>query len=93
VITGHVYDRSGLPGPFAKLETLAYDDQVIIHAWGQKYIYQVRSNGLVSPNDKSILKHQTYPWVTLLTCQGYNPTTDAYRMRRLVRAVLVRVTP
>jgi LPXTG-site transpeptidase (sortase) family protein len=93
VITGHVYDRSGLPGPFAKLETLAYDDQVIIHAWGQEYIYQVRSNRLVSPNDKSILKHQTYPWVTLLTCQGYNPTTDSYRMRRLVSAVLVRVTP
>jgi hypothetical protein len=50
-------------------------------------------NRLVSPDDRSVLKHQDYAWVTLLTCQGYDPGKNAYRYRRAVGAALVRIVP
>jgi LPXTG-site transpeptidase (sortase) family protein len=66
---------------------------VIIHAWGQRYIYQVRSVTEVRPQDISILSHEDISWLTLVTCQGYDEESDSYRMRVAVRAVLVKVEP
>mgnify|MGYP000073678406 CR=1 FL=1 len=42
VLTGHVYTADGLPGPFINLNRLKWGDQIIIHAFGQKYVYEVR---------------------------------------------------
>jgi len=92
-ITGHVYLPNGKPGPFVNLDTLKYNDQVIVHAWGQRYIYQVRSVTEVRPQDISILSHEDISWLTLVTCQGYDEESDSYRMRVAVRAVLVKVEP
>jgi hypothetical protein len=35
-----------------------------------------------------MLKHQEQPWITLVTCRGYDESTNSYAYRVLVRAVL-----
>ena len=82
-----------MPGPFANLSGLKWGDPLIILAWGQQYIYEVRSVDLwVSPEATAVLnKPEEYPWLTLITCHGYNEKTDSYRWRTIVRAVLVEV--
>ena len=66
---------------------------MIIHAWGQAYTYEVRSVNLwTDPNATSLLtKHEALPWLTLITCHGYDEKTNTYRWRTIVRAVLVNV--
>jgi LPXTG-site transpeptidase (sortase) family protein len=91
-LTAHTTLANGQPGPFAKLSTLSYGDQVIIHLDGQKYIFEVRDNKQVKPSAvKSTLKHEEYPWLTLITCKSYNEKTGEYTYRTVVRAVLVKV--
>ena len=72
---------------FVGLYRLHYGDEVYIHAWGQAYTFSVRENARIAPNDWSILRHEEYSWLTLLTCQGYDTASDSYRYRRAVRAV------
>ncbi|MGA2504173.1 MAG: sortase [Anaerolineales bacterium] len=92
VLTGHVTDATGEPGPFAKLNTLWWGDKVIIHASGAQYIYEVRSVQQSSPgNSAAMMKHEDLPWVTLVTCRAYNVSSNSYLYRILVRAVLVEV--
>ena len=91
-LTAHTTLSNGQPGPFSKLDTLSYGDQVIVHLGGQKYIFEVRSNKQVNPNAvTSTLKHEELPWLTLLTCKSYNEKTGDYAYRTAVRAVLVKV--
>ena len=92
VLTGHVYDSNGLPGPFVKLNTLRYGDKIVVHAYGQKYTFEVRTNQVVAPNDASALQHEERSWLTLITCKEYDEKTDTYEKRVVVRAVLVSVT-
>jgi LPXTG-site transpeptidase (sortase) family protein len=90
VLTGHVTDAAGNPGPFSKLSMLWWDDQVIVHVSGAQYVYKVRSVLQAAPGDtNALMKHETVPWVTLVTCRGYNISSDSYLYRVLVRAVLV----
>lgn len=91
VITGHVTLPDGQKGPFAELTKLGWGDQVIIHAYGQRYIYEVRINRVIRPNAISPFQHEEKSWVTLLTCVGYNESTNTYRQRLETRAVLVKV--
>lgn len=92
VLTAHVYDVNGNPGPFGNLNTLRYGDQIIVHAFGQQYIYEVQSTSTVSPNAvASVIKHEELPWLSLLTCQGYNEKTNSYKNRYLVRAIQVEI--
>ncbi len=91
VLTGHVYGSDGLPGPFVNLHTLKWGDQIIIHFQGQRYIYEVRENKVVSPTDMSVFKHENQPWITLLTCKDYNASTNTYAHRVEVGAVLVQI--
>ncbi len=90
-LTGHAYLADGTPGPFAKLDQLRYGDQIVVHINGQRYIYEVRQNQLVSPADLSVLKHEKYAWLTLITCKSYNERVGDYLYRVSVRAVLVKV--
>jgi LPXTG-site transpeptidase (sortase) family protein len=92
VLTAHVYLPSGKPGPFVSLGTLKWGDQIVLHANGHRYVYEVREVKLVLPGNISAFKHEEKAWLTLVTCQGYNEKTDTYNWRRLVRAVLVSVT-
>ncbi len=92
VLTGHVYDSEGNPGPFARLNLLSYGDMVIVHAWGTTYVYEVREVLQVKPwSTSAILKHQERSWITLVTCLGYDASTDTYAYRVLVRTVLTEV--
>jgi LPXTG-site transpeptidase (sortase) family protein len=93
VLTGHVYTSNGLPGPFVNLKDLRYGDTIIVHLYGQKYIFEVQSTRLVSPSSKDFaLQHlEGHSYLTLITCQGYNPLNDSYLFRRIVRAVLVNI--
>ncbi len=90
-ITAHIYMPDGSPGPFVKLNQMRWGQQIIVHASEQRYIYQVREIRRVRPDDLSVLKHEKYPWLTLITCQGFNEARDIYNYRVVVRAVLVKV--
>jgi len=90
VITGHVYDSNGLPGLFVNLSQLWYGDQIIIHAFGESHVYEVQTIFQVQPDAvKSILKHEDASWLTLVTCRGYDPVSDTYGSRFVIRAINV----
>lgn len=92
VLTAHAYTADGLPGPFARLKDLKYGEQIILHADGQKYIYEVKSRDLVLATDTTLLtQHEEMDWLTLITCQTYDARTQTYLYRTAVRAVLVKV--
>jgi len=92
-ITAHVYDANGQPGLFNDLGELKWGDEVIVRAYGQDYIYEVRTvKKYVRPDDtSSVFEHEDYPWLTLITCKGYDEESDSYRWRVVVRAVQVDV--
>ena len=86
-----MYDANGQPGPFRWLVNLKYGDLVIVHANGQKYTYQVQTSQpevAVSELYK-VFRHEDLPWLTLITCRGYDVKTDTYLWRSVVRAVLM----
>ena len=92
VLTGHVIDSYGNSGPFVHLNLLLWGDKVIVHAWGVQYVYEVRQVTQVEPGEiSSVIKHEELPWVTLITCRIYDETSDSYKYRVVVRAVLVEV--
>jgi LPXTG-site transpeptidase (sortase) family protein len=92
VLTGHVWDAANLPGPFYNIRYLGYDDKLIVHAWGEEYVYAVREVLSVKPSSvETMLKHEERAWLTLVTCQGYNEDAGEYARRVLVRAVLLEV--
>ncbi len=86
-------DTWNQPGPFAGLKSLQHGDQFFIHAWGQTYTYEVRESRLWwgKSSISEVFQHEEYDWVTLLTCESYNPFNDDYVYRRTVRAVLLSV--
>lgn len=91
VITGHVYLPDGKPGPFVDLNRLKFGDQIIIHAYGQKYIYQVTTTRQVSPDDRNAITSEAYPVITLLTCRGYDEDAGTYQWRYMVTAIQIKV--
>ena len=92
VLTGHVWNADNTPGPFLSIGTLGWNDQVIVHAYGSQYVYAVRSVTQVAPDDAAaMMQHEDQPWLTLVTCRGYDAVSSTYRYRVLVRAVLIAV--
>ena len=91
VITAHVFDENGLPGPFVDLNKLYWGHKIIVHLGGQKYTYEVREVRIVWPQDRKVFQHEEYSWLTLITCKDYNEKTDTYAQRIAVRAVLLSV--
>ena len=92
VLTGYVYLANGQPGPFVSLNTLWWGDQIVVHDGAVQYIYEVRSVEQVTPDSVgAAFQHETLPWITLVTCRGYDESSNSYRYRVLVGAVLVSV--
>jgi LPXTG-site transpeptidase (sortase) family protein len=92
VITGHVYLSDGLPGPFVNVSKLKWGDRFYVHAYGQTYVYEVRSVEYLKSSDVSkVFVHKDESWVTLLTCRSFDTRTNSYRQRVAVRAVLIKV--
>jgi len=78
---------------FNNLSHLKWGDEVIVHAYGQSYVYEVRTvDNYVQPDDtSSVFKHEDYPWLTLITCRGYDEYSDSYDWRIVVRAVQTKI--
>jgi len=74
------------------LHELKTGDHVYVHAFGQKYTFMVLTNAIIAPNDSSVMRHEERPWLTLVTCTDYDPTSGTYKNRFIVRAVLVKVS-
>jgi LPXTG-site transpeptidase (sortase) family protein len=92
VLTGHVWNADNTPGAFRHLDNLKWGDRIIIHYAGQQYTYEVRGMEQVKPGDvHAMLRHEETPWLTLVTCKGFDEKTDNYRERLLVRAALIEV--
>jgi LPXTG-site transpeptidase (sortase) family protein len=91
VLTAHVYKFNGQPGPFVNLINIKYGDRVIVHAFGQKYTFVVQTSMSALPTDRSVMKHEEKPWLTLVTCRDYDEKTDTYLTRTVVRAALIGV--
>jgi large repetitive protein len=90
VLAGHVVDANGKPGVFSRLGELKWGDQVVVDAFDEKYTYEVRLvNQWVKPSDLKPLNHENLPWLTLITCHGYQVKDDTYQWR-VVQAVLVK---
>jgi LPXTG-site transpeptidase (sortase) family protein len=92
-LTGHVFNADGTYGPFSDLKQLNWKDEIIIHAWGQRYIYEIQSRYLANPDDLGIISSENQDWITLITCRGYDKPSNTYIWRMIIRAVLVRVEP
>jgi LPXTG-site transpeptidase (sortase) family protein len=92
VLTGHVYLSNGLPGPFVNLSKLKFGERIIVHAYGQKYTFEVQTNAVLEPNDTTAFKHEEKPWLTLVTCKEYDEKGNTYRKRVVVKAILVSVS-
>ncbi|MFW5713741.1 MAG: sortase [Brevefilum sp.] len=92
VLTGHVWNADNTPGIFSDLKAMRYGDQVIIHAFGSRYTYQVRDVRLVGTGDLAgVFQPEELDWVTLVTCETYDTVKDVFNLRRVVRAVLVDI--
>ena len=92
VLTGHVWNADNTPGVFSELHTLKWGDEVVVHLAGQDYIYEVRSvKTVTASNVDAMLSHEEAPWLTLVTCKGYDEDSGTYRARVLVRAVLKEI--
>jgi len=93
VLTSHVTLPYGQAGPFANLHKLNVGDKVFVHAFGELYIYEVRSVRKLDASDPSILQHEDKSWLTLITCADYSESAETYLKRLVVRAELLRVQP
>jgi LPXTG-site transpeptidase (sortase) family protein len=90
-LAGHLHLPTGAPGPFADLTSLIWGDEIIVHAHGLRHTYMVLEREYVLPGDNSVLRHEEYPWLTLITCHDYDETLESFNYRYVVRAVKIRV--
>ena len=86
-----IHPHSKLWGILAFSHELRWGDQVILRAFGQRYVYEVREVRSVSPWESTVLKNESYDWLTLITCRDFDETQEQYHQRMIVRAVLIRV--
>jgi LPXTG-site transpeptidase (sortase) family protein len=93
VLTSHVTLPYGQAGPFANLHKLKSGDKVFVHAFGNLYIYEIKSIKKLDAADPSILQHEDKAWLTLVTCADYSDKAETYLKRLVVKAVLVQVQP
>ena len=93
VLTGHVWNADNRPGVFARLNDLRYGDKIEVRIANQVYTYEVTENRRIKPEQIDLaFQSKSSSWLTLVTCEGYDAKTAAYSARRLVRAVLVKIT-
>jgi LPXTG-site transpeptidase (sortase) family protein len=93
VLTSHVTLQYGQAGPFANLHKLRTGDKVFVHAFGNLYIYEVKSVKKLDATDPSILQHEDKSWLTLVTCADYDEKAETYLKRSVVKAVFVQAQP
>jgi LPXTG-site transpeptidase (sortase) family protein len=90
VISGHVTLPGGNPGPFSEIHKLRRGDQIIIHANGSAYTYEVRQVFQTSPTNLNVLNRSyDYDWLTLITCSRFDPEKETYKSRTVIVAVRI----
>lgn len=89
VIGAHSELTQRRPGPFYRLNRLRPGDEIIVRYGGQEFRYQVQRLWIVVPTDISPIQQGIGDVLTLLTCDGYNQTTNGYDTRLIVRAFRV----
>jgi LPXTG-site transpeptidase (sortase) family protein len=92
-LTSHVTLPFEQAGPFANLDKLKTGDKVFVNAFGNLYIYEVRSTRTSNAADPSILQHEGKSWLTLVTCAEFDESAETYLKRLVVKAVLVQNQP
>jgi LPXTG-site transpeptidase (sortase) family protein len=92
LLTAHVTNADGKPGLFSHLKALGVGEYVFVYNSGYRYTYQVISNDLVQPDDRTVMKHEERSYLTLITCDSYDERTATYLRRVIVRALLVDVS-
>jgi len=91
VLTSHVTLPYGQPGPFADLQKLKLGDKVFVHAFGDLYIYEIKSFSERYATDPAILQPESKSWLTLVTCADYDEQAGTYRKRLVFKAALLQV--
>lgn len=92
VLSAHVVNADGKPGLFSRLKYVKTGDFIFVHNSGYVYTYKIVSNEYDSPDDISVLNHETKPVLTLVTCDTYDLKSKTYLRRVVVKAVLVAVS-
>jgi LPXTG-site transpeptidase (sortase) family protein len=93
ILTSHVTLPYGQAGPFADLHKLKAGDKIFVHAFGNLYIYEIRSVKNLNATDPSIVQHEDKSWLTLVTCTDYNESVDTYLKRVVVKAEFIQAQP
>jgi LPXTG-site transpeptidase (sortase) family protein len=93
ILTGHVTLPFGQAGPFANLNKLKAGDKIFVHAFGNLYIYEIRSVRKLNATDASIVQHEDKSWLTLVTCADYSESADTYLKRVVVKAEFLQAQP
>jgi LPXTG-site transpeptidase (sortase) family protein len=93
VLTSHVTLSYGQAGPFENLHKVKAGDKVFVRAFGNLYIYEIKSVKKLDPTDPSILQHEGKSWLTLVTCADYDENAQTYIKRLVVKAALVQAQP
>jgi LPXTG-site transpeptidase (sortase) family protein len=93
ILTAHVVNADGNPGPFARLNHLGVGEFIYIYTAGYRYTYMVESNQRVEPDAVSVFRHEEQAYLTLITCEQYDENLNSYLQRVAVRAKLVDTRP
>ena len=91
VLTAHVVNADGKPGVFYNLKSLGLGEYIFVYNAGYRYTFKVLSNTFIQPTERSVMKHEEKPHLTLITCDTYNEKTGRYLRYVMVRAELVDV--
>ena len=90
LLSAHSTGSDGAPGPFYRLNSLRWGDEIHLMSGNVRYTYMVQKVNDVNPTDLSILESpDNRSWITLVSCRGYDEKTDSYLWRTVVQAVLV----
>jgi LPXTG-site transpeptidase (sortase) family protein len=89
VLAGHVTIPGAGWGPFKELDTLQPDDFIFIEREGETTTYEVIDNRLVEATAIEVVFPTDDQRLTLITCSGWDSTTEQYTHRVIVVARLV----
>jgi LPXTG-site transpeptidase (sortase) family protein len=86
VLTGHVENALGEPGPFAPLSQAKVGDRIILSEGGVQKWYEVVAVEQAAPDDLHYLTQNSDPRLTLITCAAWDVETQSYLKRLVVIA-------
>jgi len=92
VLAGHITDELNADGPFRYLLYLQPGEKIYAYTERAVYVYQVRDQGIVSPEKNWVLSPTENPQLTLLTCAAWDDASKSYLLRRAVFADLTEIS-